>query len=163
MVSWHEFRQRAPHIAEIFERRHTATGNLCFLGTIRKDGSPRVSAMEPRIFEGELWIVGMPGTRKFADLARDARFEVHTATVDTQVTDGDAKVAGTIHHVDDVELQQRWLQDMFERTGYDLRGKVFTQFYAADITSASAVEVAGEHLDITVWKVGAPEYVVRKH
>src|SRR5689334_451781 len=95
MASWTEFAAAAPRIAEVFRRRHAATGNLCLLGTLRPDGFPRISPMEPRFFEGTLWVGGMPGTAKFRDLVRDPRFTLHTATVDTMVGDGDAKVWGT--------------------------------------------------------------------
>jgi hypothetical protein len=40
---------------------------------------------------------------------------------------------------------------------------VFKPFYAADITGASAVEVADGHMDVTIWKAGEAERVVRKH
>jgi hypothetical protein len=119
--------------------------------------------MEPGLFEGELWIGGMPGTTKFLDLARDPRFSLHTATVDTHVADGDAKVWGTVHDVQDPDLHQRYAEDLFARTGFDLRGQVFKPFYAADITGASAVEVADGHMDVTIWTAGEEERVVRKH
>lgn len=77
MVAWTEFVDEAPRIAEVFVRRHAAAGNLCLLATIRSDGSPRISPMEPRIFEDRLLLVGMPGTTKFRDLARDPRFCLH--------------------------------------------------------------------------------------
>ena len=64
------------------------------LATLRTDGSPRISPMEPRVFEGDLWLVGMPHTAKFRDLERDPRFSLHTATIDPNVGDGDAKVWG---------------------------------------------------------------------
>ena len=54
MVDWNDFAREAPRIAEVFVRRHKATGNLCFLATLRSDGSPRISPMEPRILEGRL-------------------------------------------------------------------------------------------------------------
>ena len=108
MVTWDEFAAEAPRIAEVFARRHKATGNLCLLATLRPDGSPRISPMEPRIFEGRLVLVGMPNTQKFRDLARDPRFELHTATVDTQVGDGDAKVWGEARNVQDTELHEQF-------------------------------------------------------
>ena len=101
MATWEEFATAAPQIAEIFVRRHAAAGGLCMLATLRPDGFPRISPMEPRIFEGTLWIGGMPGTAKFRDLLADPRFALHTATVDTQVADGDAKVWGTVEDVHD--------------------------------------------------------------
>ena len=91
MFDWGEFAIAAPHIAEVFGRRHRATGNLCFIATIRSDGSPRISPIEPRIFEDRLALVGMPGTTKFQDLGRDPRFCLHTATVDPYLAEGDAK------------------------------------------------------------------------
>ncbi|MFJ4654179.1 pyridoxamine 5'-phosphate oxidase family protein [Nocardia sp. NPDC088792] len=163
MTSWTEFTAAAPHISEVFVRRHAATGNLCMLSTLRSDGFPRISPLEPRIFEGQLWLVGMQGTTKFLDLQRDPRFCLHTATTDTQVGDGDAKLFGVVRDVRDEALQQRWADALYEESGFDLRGEKFDPFYAAEITGASSVEVIDDHLDITIWKPGEPERVVRKH
>jgi hypothetical protein len=163
MTTWKEFREGAPRIAGIFTRRHAATGNLCMLATLRSDGYPRISPVEPRVFEDQLWIVGMPDTTKFRDLGRDPRFCLHTATVDTEVKDGDAKLWGVVRDVHDTAAHQRFATDLFEETGFDLRGQVFDHFYAADLTGASAVEVGGGHMDVTIWKPGRPERVVRKH
>ncbi|MBF6170906.1 pyridoxamine 5'-phosphate oxidase family protein [Nocardia blacklockiae] len=163
MTSWDEFTAAAPRIAEVFLRRHAATGNLCMLATTRSDGYPRISPMEPRIFEGLLVVGGMPGTTKFRDLRRDPRFCLHTATVDTHVADGDAKLWGVVRHVDDEQLHQRYATALYEDVGLDLRGRVFDPFYAADITGASAVLIGGGHMDVLVWKPGEEERVVRKH
>jgi hypothetical protein len=163
MTTWNEFTEAAPRIAEIFARRHAATGNLCMLATLRSDGFPRISPMEPRIFEGRLWLVGMPNTTKFADLHRDPRFCLHTATVDTHVKDGDAKLWGVVENVQDKALHQRFAEALYAETGFDLRGREFDPFYAADIAGASAVEVGDGHMDVTIWKRGEPERVVRKH
>ncbi|WP_300013567.1 pyridoxamine 5'-phosphate oxidase family protein [Pseudonocardia sp.] len=163
MTTWSGFAAAAPRIATIFTRRHAATGKLCMLATLRSDGFPRISPVEPRFFEDRLWIVGMPETTKFRDLGRDPRFCLHTATVDTQVTDGDAKLWGVVHDVADRALHQRFAEDLFADIGLDLRGQVFDHCYAADLTGASAVEVGDGHMDVTIWKPGEPERVVRKH
>ncbi len=163
MTTWTEFAEAAPRIATIFTRRHLAAGKLCMLATLRSDGFPRISPIEPRVFEGQLWIVGMPRTTKFRDLGRDPRFCLHTATVDPQVTEGDAKLWGSVHDVRDGALHQRFAEELFDEVGLDLRGKEFDHFYAADLTSAAAVEVGGGHMDVTIWKPGEPERVVRKH
>lgn len=163
MAGWSEFADAAPQISEIFARRHAATGNLCMLATLRTDGYPRISPVEPRMFEGELWIVGMPGTTKFRDLARDPRFSLHTATVDTQVTEGDAKVWGVVRDVADAALHQRFAEDLFAESGLDLRGQVFDHFYAADLLGASSVELVDGHMDVAIWRAGVPVRVVRKH
>jgi hypothetical protein len=163
MATWRQFTEGAPRVSAIFARRHAAAGNLCLLATLRADGSPRISPIEPRVFEDELWLVGMPDTTKFRDLGRDPRFCLHTATVDTEVSDGDAKLWGTVRDVADRALHQRWADALFADTGFDLRGEEFDVFYAADITSASSVEVGGGHMDVTIWKPGEAERVVRKH
>jgi hypothetical protein len=162
MVAWTEFAEEAPRIAEIFVRRHTATGNLCMLATLRSDGFPRISPMEPIIFEGHLVLVGMPNTTKFLDLGRDPRFCLHTATVDTQVSDGDAKLWGMATNMQDQRLHERFADDLFHRTGMDLRSEKFDPFYVADITSASSVEFADDQLTITIWKPGEGERSVPK-
>jgi hypothetical protein len=162
MTSWTEFVVGAPRIGEIFMRRHAAAANLCMLATTRADGYPRISPMEPRVFAGELLLVGMPGTRKFADLRRDPRFCLHTATVDTSVSEGDAKLFGTVHHLANPELHAAFADAVLAEIGLDLRGQEFADFFAADITGASAVEIVDGHMEVTVWKPGEAERVIRR-
>jgi hypothetical protein len=137
MTTWKTFTESAPRIAAIFNRRYAATGRLCMLATLRSDGFPRISPIEPQIFEDQLLIVGMPGTTKFRDLGRDPRFCLHTATVDTMVSDGDAKLWGVVDDIQDKDVHQRFAQALFEETGMDLRGQEFDHLYAADLTGAS--------------------------
>lgn len=162
MITWSEFAAAAPRIAAIFTRRHGATGNLCMLATIRADGSPRISPMEPRFFAEHLVIGGMPNTTKFADLARDPRFCLHTATVDTQVGDGDAKLFGTVVDLPDKAVHERFADELFAESGFDLRGQEFPYFYVADVTGASSVELVEDRLEIAIWRPGEPERVVVK-
>jgi hypothetical protein len=119
--------------------------------------------MEPRVFEDDLWLVGMPNTVKFRDLDRASRFALHTATTDPNVGDGDAKVWGRVENVGDADLHQRFARMLFDEIGLDLRGQQFHQFLRADIFGAAAVSVTDGHLDITTWRRGAPEHVTRKH
>jgi hypothetical protein len=62
-----------------------------------------------------------------------------------------------------IDVPQRFAAALFEETGFDLRGREFGHFYAADVTGASAVEVGGGQMDVTIWRPGQPERVVRKH
>ncbi|HEU5470237.1 MAG TPA: pyridoxamine 5'-phosphate oxidase family protein [Actinophytocola sp.] len=163
MSTWTDFIEHAPRIAAVFTRRHAATGKLCLMATLRSDGYPRISPIEPRVFEDELWLVGMPDTTKFRDLGRDPRFCLHTATVDPNVAEGDAKLWGLVRDVRDKALHQRFAEALFEEIGLDLRGQEFDHFYAADLTGASSVEMNDGHMDVTIWKPGEPERVVRKH
>ena len=157
MVDWEQFAGEAPRIAEVFLRRHAATKNLCLLATLRADGSPRISPMEPGIFEGRLMLVGMPNTSKFRDLERDPRFELHTATVDPYVGDGDAKIWGEARNIQDAELHARFAQHLFDESGMDLRGQAFDPFFVGDLAGASSVEFRDGQLTITTWRPGHGE------
>lgn len=69
------------------------------LATLRRDGSPRISGIETKFEDGELWLGMMPGSVKAADLRRDARLALHSPTVDTPEDDpsswaGEAKITG---------------------------------------------------------------------
>ena len=55
------------------------------LATLRADGSPRVSGIEAEFWNGDVWLGSMPGSRKGADLKRDPRFALHSATVDPEL------------------------------------------------------------------------------
>jgi len=69
------------------------------LATLRADGAPRISGIECAFEDGELVFGSMANARKGADLRRDPRFALHSATVDPvdgQEADwpGEAKIAG---------------------------------------------------------------------
>jgi Pyridoxamine 5'-phosphate oxidase len=73
------------------------------LATIRQDGSPRLSGVDPFFHDGQLRIWSMPGARKGQDLRRDPRLSLHSIPWDSRrLRDGaadvgaaDAKVNGT--------------------------------------------------------------------
>jgi hypothetical protein len=47
-------------------------------GTTRRDGSARISGVEPLIMDGELWLSMMPASTKARDLERDPRILLHS-------------------------------------------------------------------------------------
>src|ERR671933_22434 len=105
MTTWQEFSEQAPELAaRAFERfdahRHKT------MATIRSDGSPRISGTEVPIQQGEVWLGGMTGNRRFADLRRDPRVAIHSASEDPDVWTGDAELAGrAVEVVDDAGKQ----------------------------------------------------------
>ncbi|ANY05166.1 pyridoxamine 5'-phosphate oxidase family protein [Pseudonocardia sp. HH130630-07] len=162
MTTWNEFAAAAPVVAGVFRSRHAANDELCLLGTLRADGFPRICPLEPRLFEGELVVGGMPGTRKFDDLRRDPRFTLHTATTDRFVSDGDAKLWGRVRDVRDPELHRRFADMLFDRVGLDVRGQPFGFFPVAEILGGSCVRRRDGHLDVTVWRGSGAEETIRK-
>jgi Pyridoxamine 5'-phosphate oxidase len=98
MATWKEVEDAAPEFAARARRILDAHKHKT-IATLRADGSPRVSGIECEFAGGELTFGSMPGARKGADLHRDARFALHSASVDPPEGDqaawvGDAKVAG---------------------------------------------------------------------
>ena len=71
-MNWEDFRRSDPELAALGEERFDATG-LIMIGTIRKNGWPRISAVEPLIFEGKLYLGMMWQSLKALDLLRDPR------------------------------------------------------------------------------------------
>jgi hypothetical protein len=103
MVRWGDLEAAGGDIGDLASRvraRFEASG-LGFLATVRADGSPRITGIEPFFGLGDLWLGSMPAARKSTDLRRDGRLALHAATADKQVTDGDAKLAGRAVLVDD--------------------------------------------------------------
>src|SRR5690349_13866837 len=93
MATWLEFTEAAPELASRVRGRFEATG-LGFLATLRRDGSPRLTGVEPLFALDEVWLGMMPGSRKALDLRRDPRLALHNASTDKEVRDGDARITG---------------------------------------------------------------------
>lgn len=98
MAAWSEFEASEPEFARrvrtLFDAHRHKT-----IATVRADGSPRISGIEAAFEGGELTFGSMPDARKGADLRRDPRFALHSATVDPiegseKQWPGEAKVAG---------------------------------------------------------------------
>jgi hypothetical protein len=98
MTAWRDIEQAEPVFAKrvraLFEAHRHQT-----LATVRADGSPRISGIETVFEDGELAFGSMPNARKGADLCRDPRFALHSATVDPvegaeAQWPGEAKISG---------------------------------------------------------------------
>lgn len=102
MTTWADVERAAPELAsrvrELFDAHRHKT-----IATLRADGSPRISGIEAVFEDGQLTFGSMPGARKGADLRRDPRFALHSATVDPvdgaeAEWPGEAKISGTARH-----------------------------------------------------------------
>jgi Pyridoxamine 5'-phosphate oxidase len=98
MTAWHDVEQAEPDFAQrvraLFDAHRHKT-----IATVRADGSPRISGIETVFEDGELVFGSMPNARKGADLRRDPRFALHSATVDPvegaeAQWPGEAKISG---------------------------------------------------------------------
>jgi Pyridoxamine 5'-phosphate oxidase len=160
MATWTDLSTEAPRLADLAERRLVATG-LLMLATLRRDGFPRISPVEPLVVDGKLklhddrlWVGMMPGSTKSRDLRRDGRFGLHSATADKNVSDGDVKMWGTAELVSDRDTLVRLSDDIFASVGHRFEVGEFDA-YALDLLGVSSVEVRGDTMFVTTWKPGA--------
>jgi hypothetical protein len=98
MADWRDVERAEPRFAQRVRERFDAHKHKT-IATLRADGSPRISGIEAAFDDGVLTFGSMPGARKGADLRRDPRFALHSATVDPvegheAQWPGEAKVCG---------------------------------------------------------------------
>jgi hypothetical protein len=143
MASWSDVEREVPEFAArvraLFDARKHKT-----IATVRADGSPRISGIEAELDGGALTFGSMPGARKGADLVRDPRFALHSATIDPPEDDpsgwpGEAKIAGRAVLVGDIEGD--------EGSG---------QLFRADVEEVVVTKLteAGDRLLIELWRPG---------
>lgn len=98
MTAWQDIERAEPEFAQrvrgLFDAHRHKT-----IATVRADGSPRISGIEAAFEHGDLTFGSMPNARKGADLRRDPRFALHSATVDPVEGSeaqwpGEAKISG---------------------------------------------------------------------
>jgi hypothetical protein len=107
MARWTEVQAEAPELAALVEQRFKAHKHA-ILGSLRRDGSPRVSGVETQWVLGDLWTGMMGGSRKALDLLRDPRFALHSAPDDPGMPHGDARISGRAEPVLDDERIAAW-------------------------------------------------------
>jgi Pyridoxamine 5'-phosphate oxidase len=148
MANWEEIEAAAPELATRARSVFDAHKHK-ILATLRRDGSPRISAIEASFRGGELWLGMMPGSRKALDLRRDPRLALHGASVDPPddptTWAGDAKLSGRAVEVDDPAL----LKELGAGDQADS-----AHLFRVDITELVHVRVGDppDHLVIEVWQ-----------
>ena len=136
-MRWDEFAAQCPELAALGEerlRRH----ELCLLGTLRRNGYPRISPVEPDFVDGELMLGMMWRSPKALDLARDARCVVHSVVTTRQGTDGDFKLYGRALDVDDPQQRGRYRATIKARIDWEPAEPNY-HLFAIDVESAGFV------------------------
>jgi len=108
-MRWEDLEIRAPRLARVAHERLVATGVL-LVGTIRTDGTPRLSPVEPLILDGDLWLSMMWQSRKAADLLRDDRVLVHSIVTNRDGREGEVKMRGRAVAVSDAVQRTRYCE-----------------------------------------------------
>lgn len=145
MTAWREIEQDAPDFAARVRGRFEAGTNKT-IATLRRDGSPRISAIELEFAGGEVTVGMMGGSMKLLDVRRDPRVAVHCPTLeppkdDPSASPGDAKLAGTVAEIPPPA------DNPHEGAG----------FFRLDITEATLTYMGtpADHLVIESWHPGS--------
>ena len=111
------------------------------LGTLRADGSPRISPCELDFAAGDLVLGMMWRSRKALDLLRDPRCVLHSCTTDRMGTEGDAKISGRALDLRDPTARQSYRDAVKARIDWAPEEPRFHAF-AIDVTSAAFITFA---------------------
>lgn len=99
-MSWRDLEAAGPEIARLGKER-LDQARVAMLATLRKDGSPRISPVEPYLSQGHLLFGAMSWSLKTHDLVRDPRCVLHSAVTGPDNGEGELKLYGRAVEVDD--------------------------------------------------------------
>ena len=102
-MTWQNLEEQQPDLAAFgAERLH---GQVSYLATVRKDGSPRVHPMTPIIGHGHFFVFMEPTSPKGHDLQRDGRYAIHCAVSDNSGASGEFSLTGRAQLIENAELR----------------------------------------------------------
>ncbi len=154
-MKWAGFAEAAPELARLAKERFDGAG-IVLVGTVRRDGSPRISPVEFLIWDGELFLGMMWQSRKALDLLRDPRCVVHSVVVNKDGKEGEVKLRCPAVDVRDPDHMERYCQALYEQTAWRPEGPF--HLFTLDIGSAVFIKYLenGDQL-VKEWRLGRPE------
>src|SRR6266705_6800618 len=117
VMDWSELERCQPGLATLGRRRLLDPG-VVLVATIRGDGTPRISPVEPFVLDGTLWLSMLWHSRKAADLLRDPRILVHSVITGRDGGEGEFKIRGTARAERDLAVQRRYAQEVAGGLGW---------------------------------------------
>lgn len=156
MPTFAEFETAAPTIADFVRARIDATG-LCFVGTTRADGWPRVSPMEVFLCDGRLYVGSMPNAVKALDLRRDPRCCVIMPLADKDDMVGEGKLFCTAREVTETAEWEAARAAFTDQRGFDALGEPGgAHLFCLEVDGGAWQRVEGDDFRTTSWRTGGP-------
>jgi hypothetical protein len=159
-MKWSELERRQPGLADLGRQRLLDPG-VVLVATIRRDGTPRLSPVEPFVMDGDLWLLMLWQSTKAADLIRDSRVLVHGVVTNRDGREGEFKVRGHARSEKDSGVQRRYSEAVAQALGWKPEAGQF-HLFAVDIDHVGYLrydEPTGDQY-VTQWPPGR-EYVRR--
>jgi Pyridoxamine 5'-phosphate oxidase len=153
-MRWDEFAAQQPRLADLGMRALAEPG-VVLVGTIRRDGTPRISPVEPLFWERDLWLSMLWGSRKAQDLTRDPRVLVHSIVTSRDGAAGEYKVRGHAVPESDPGVQAGYAEAVRARLGWDPEPGRFHLFRVdvEDVTFIRYDDATGDQF-VARWPVG---------
>jgi len=136
-MHWSDLDYAQPRLAQRGQERLIGPG-VVLVGTIRQDGTPRLSAVEPYLLDGDLWLSMMWQSAKARDLMRDSRILVHSIVASRDGAEGEFKVRGTARAENDRAIQSRYADAVAATLGWQPEPGRF-HLFAIDIDQVSFI------------------------
>ena len=150
-VNWSQVVQRQPILGELGSRRLLEPG-VVLVVTIRRDGSARLSPVEPFVLDDDLYLSMMWGSRKAADLSRDPRILVHSIITSRDGNEGEFKVRGQGCAVVDFDIQRRYANAVGDALGWRPEPGRF-HLFSIDVEHLAYIQYDGDTGDqhVAMW------------
>lgn len=116
-MRWSELESQQPALARLGRDKMIRPG-VVLVCTIRRDGQPRLSPVEPLLLDGDLWLCMLWQSQKATDLLRDPRLLVHNIVTSRDGGAGEFKVRGVAEPDARPEFQQRFADSADEQLGW---------------------------------------------
>ena len=142
MARWAEFEEAAPKLASVgcdCVDRH----GFMLLGTVRRDGTARISPVGVRIVDRELTMSFLAGSTKERDVRRDSRVLLHSPVLHGGDPNSELKLRGRAIEIVEEELRAR--AALWEPPPALVA-------FAVDIESAALLEWSKGEVTVTRWK-----------
>jgi len=147
-MTWGEFEASASDLAMLAQAEFERHG-MALVGTLRKDGSPRISCVLPYVLDGELYLGMMWHSRKAVDLRRDPRLVLHNPISTNQGNEVEISVHGRAVEIQDEAIRQRCVDSLPEWEGRDFH------LFSVDIQSVGLIRYERGEQHVKVWPRGA--------
>jgi Pyridoxamine 5'-phosphate oxidase len=159
-MRWDVFEELEPRLAELGRAKLGEPG-VVLVGTIRSDGTPRLSPVEPLFWNGDLWLSMGWQTRKATDLQRDPRILVHSIVTDREATGGEYKVRGRAVAEADPRVHDAYARTVSAELGWQPEPGRF-HLFRVEIEDVTFIrwDSATNDQYVTRWPLGA-EFVRR--
>jgi hypothetical protein len=159
-MRWSEMAERAPRLAEVGRQRLQSPG-VVLIGTVRGDGTARISPVEPLLWDGDLWLSMLFGSRKAADLRRDPRILVHNIVTGRDGAAGEYKLRGSAVEAPPGPARDGYAEAVRTRLGWEPTPGRFHLFSIDihDVTFIRYDDATGDQF-VTRWPAGT-EFVRR--